>query len=53
MNYVHFVNIIGLILGFGLLFLGLFVFKLPIINSFLISLGGFILPILIKVSGVK
>ncbi|UVW05499.1 hypothetical protein [Lactiplantibacillus plantarum] len=52
MSYVHFMNVIGWIMGTGLLFVGLFIFRLPIVISILISSGGFILPILTRISGV-
>ena len=49
---VHFIDTIGWIMGTGLFLVSLLVFKLPVINSMLISLGGFVLPILTRVSGV-
>lgn len=52
MRVVHLIDTIGWIMGTGLFLVSLLVFKLPIINSMLTSLGGFILPILTRVSGV-
>lgn len=52
MNYVQFMNTLGWLMGTGLLLCGLFVFKLPVINSVIISLGGFVLPFLTRISGV-
>lgn len=51
-SYVHFMNTIGWIIGIGLLLVGFFIFKLPVISSIFISMGGFILPILTRISGV-
>ncbi|MCT3287010.1 hypothetical protein [Lactiplantibacillus pentosus] len=52
MRYVHFIDAIGIAIGIVLLIAGFVWFGLPLLVSVLLSLGGFILPILVRISGV-
>lgn len=47
------VSIVGTIFGILLFFMGILVFDMGILFSFTLSLTGFILPVIVKISGVN